>query len=86
MASNNVDWDQIFHGRIAIFKPEEQAFALAYQTCTATEYLAEKVYEAIKGNDNVPARLKIIYQEGLYGSLDRAKTRVRNRIGTMKTN
>ena len=82
----NVDWDQVLHGRIPIFKPEERAFAVAFDTCTATEFLAEKIYEAIKDNENVPARLKIIYQEGLYGTLDRAKNRVRHRIGTMKTN
>ena len=84
--ASNVDWEKVFKGCIPIFKAEEKAFAEAYEICTSNDFLAEKVFDEIRDVKDIPAKLKIIYHEGLYGSLDRAKSRVRHRIGTMKVN
>ena len=84
--ASNVNWEKVFKGRIPVFKAEEKAFGEAYEICTSNDFLAERVYDDIRDLKDIPAKLKVIYHEGLYGSLDKAKSRVRHRIGTMKSN
>ena len=84
--ASNVNWEKVLKGRIPVFKAEERAFVEAFDICTSNDFLADHVYDVIRDDKDIPAKLKIIYHEGLYGSLDKAKARVRHRIGTMKNN
>ena len=82
--AENLDWDEILNDRYTTFKIEETAFAESLKIANSTEVSAEKIYEAIQDDPDVPENLKLIYREAVYGDNECAKSRIKNRISNMR--
>ena len=82
--ASNVDWSEILKDKYSTFKIEEKAFVESLKICNSNEIAAEQIYQAIKDEDEIPDNLKLIYREAVYGSNERVKLRVRNRIGNIR--
>ena len=82
--ASNVDWPTILKDRHTTFKVEENAFLESLKIANSNEVAAERIYQAIKDDPEIPENLKIIYREAVYGTMEKVKTRVRNRIGNIR--
>ena len=84
--ASNIDWEDVLKDRFPTFKVEELAFIESLKIANSTEVAAERIYEAIKTNDEIPENLKILYKEAVYGSQEKVRLRIRNRIGNIRRN
>ena len=82
--ASNVDWEEILRDRYATFKVEEQAFLDSLKICNSTEISTERIYDAIKGDPDVPANLKLMYREAVFGTNQQVKNRIKNRLGNIR--
>ena len=82
--ATNINWDEILNDRYATFKTEENAFVESTKICNSTEIAVERIYEAIKEDDDVPENLKLMYREYIFGDNERVKRRIRNRISNIR--
>ena len=84
--ASNLDWDVIMRDRYATFKVEENAFIESLSICNSTEVAAERIYETIKDDADIPENLKLMYREFVFGDNDRVKGRIKNRITNIRRN
>ena len=84
--ASNVDWEVILKDRFFTFKVEENAFLQSLDSCNSTEIAAERIYESIKDDDEIPENLKLLYQEFIFSTNDKVKSRIKHRISNMRCN
>ena len=60
--ATNFDVDEILNDRYPMFKVEENAFNESLKICNSTEVSAEKIYETIKDDVDVPDNFEDIVQ------------------------
>ena len=77
-------WQEILKDRFPTFKVEENAFMNSLKVCNSTDVSAEKIYESIKDDEDVPSNLKALYCEAVYETDKDVKTRIRNHIGNIR--
>ena len=77
-------WKNLLKERYPTFKVEERAFVNSLKVCNSTDVSAEKIYEQIKEDSDVPKNLKALYCECVFGSDKEVKTCIRNRIANIR--
>ena len=80
----NIDWEEILKDRFVTFKVEETAFIESLQICNSSEIAAEKIYETIKFDEDVPENLILMYKEAVYSENEKVKSRIKNRIANIR--
>ena len=70
--------------RFPTFKVEEWAFVNSLKVCNSTDVSAEKIYDVIKDDCDVPNNLKALYRVCVFGTGKEVKTRIRNRIANIR--
>ena len=84
--ASNVDWGQVLKDRFYIFKVEENAFLQSLDICNSSDVAAQKIYETIRNDSEIPANLKLMYKEFLFGTHVKVKKRIKSRISNMRRN
>ena len=84
--ASNLDYAQIGKAKFPIYKVEENAFLESLKIANSNEVAAERIYEAIKNDEDIPENLKLLYKEAVYGSNERVKNRIRARISSFRRN
>ena len=82
--ASGFDWEKILEGRYPSYKVEVNAFLDSLEISSSVDVSIQKIYEAIKSDENVCDNLKLLYQEAVYGSDKGVKSRIRNRIGNFR--
>ena len=77
-------WSELLKDRYPTYKIEEAAFINSLKVCNSADVSAEKIYECIKDDPDVPGNLKALYREAVYGLDKDVKTRIPNRIGNIR--
>ena len=84
--ASNIDWDVIMRDRFTTFKLEENTFVESLKICNSNEVAAERIYDAIKDDSDIPENLKLMYREAVFGENEAVKRRIKNRITNMRRN
>ena len=82
--ASGIDWDKLLEGCYPSHKVEVNAFLDSLEISSSVEVSIEKIYDAIKYDENVCKYLKILYKEAIFGSEKLVKNRIRNRIGNFR--
>ena len=61
-------WKAILKERYATYKVEERAFSDSLKICHSNDVSAEKIYDAIKDDNDVPTNLKAMYRDAIFGT------------------
>ena len=84
LMASNLNWELILKDRHPTFKVEEQAFIESLKIANSNEVAAEKIYQGIKDDEDIPENLKLIYRKAVYGTHEKVKSRIHNRIGNIR--
>ena len=82
----NVQWECLLRERYATFKIEENTFLESLKICNSTEVSAEKIYLTIKEDNDILLNLQLMYREAVYGSNEKVRNRICNRIANIRRN
>ena len=79
-------WQHLLKDRYPTYKVEERAFAESLKLCNSVEVSAEKIYDAIKDEPDVPNNLKALYHKAVFGTDKDIKSCIKGRIGNIRRN
>ena len=79
-----IDWSELLDKKYPSYKVEVNAYLDSLEIATSNDVSIEKIYQAIKDNEDVSDNLKALYHECLYGSNPSVKSRIRNRVSNFR--
>ena len=78
------DWKKLCDARYPSYKVEVSAFLDSLEISSSTEISMQKIYYAIRDDNNVCSDLKLLYKEAIFGNEKLVKARIKNRIGNFR--
>ena len=72
------DWEKLLKAKYNSYKVEVQAYLDSLDIATSSDISIAHIYQAIRNEQKVNPKLKMLYRDALYGSNKDVKTRIRN--------
>ena len=79
-----IDWSELLDQRYPSYKVEVEAFLDSLDVSSSPEISIEKVYYAIKDDEQINPNLIALYYEAAFGFNKEVKLRMRNRMSNFK--
>ena len=79
-------WQHLLNDRYPTYQIEKKAFVDSLKVCNSMDVSAEKIYDAIKDDVDVPNNLKALYHEAVFGTDKDVKSRIKSRIANIRRN
>ena len=84
--AEGMNWSEILKDRFPTYKIEEDTFIECLDIASSMEVYIEKIYEAVKDDQNVHPNLIAMYHEASVGGNKDVVKRIRNRISNIRRN
>ena len=74
------DWEKLLKAKYNSYKVEVEAYLDSLDIATSSDISIAHIYQAIRHDEKVNPKLKMLYKEALYSSNKDVKARIRNQI------